>query len=68
MDKKQKLEQLENWMKLHKVDKVGDKVYDGLGVITMIDKGEFDCEIRVRPLYASHNLGNGYGNVISILF
>ena len=68
MTEEQKLEQLEKWLKEHNASKCGDKVYDGMGVITLIDRGTIDYEIRISPLYSTHNLGNGYGAVLNILF
>jgi hypothetical protein len=68
MENKRRLEQLEKWMRAHNVTKCGDKVYDGFGVVILIDKGKFDYEIRIQPLYSDHNLGSGYGSIIKVLF
>jgi hypothetical protein len=68
MTNEEKLEQENIWLDRHNVDKPGDLVYDGMGVVTMIDKGQFDYEIRIMPVYINHNLGNGYGMMITIKF
>jgi len=68
MNKQGKLQQLELWLQRHNVSKCGDAVYDGMGVITMIDKGIFDYKIIIQPLCSNYNLGNGYGNMIIVSF
>jgi len=59
---------LETWLKLHNVKKVGDTVYDGQGIIFEINKDINDCYIKINPINWIHNLGNGYGNIIKIIF
>jgi hypothetical protein len=62
-----KSKNLEYWLKIHKVKKVGDKVFDKTGIITSISMGLIH-HIEIRPINQNHNLGNGYGNIVNIYF
>lgn len=68
MKDKQKLKYLEEWLAAHGAKVVGDLVYDKMGMVTYIDKGLFDYEIRISPLRSDHNLGAGYGGMLIIIF
>ena len=68
MEREERLQQLNNWLFHHKAKSVGDKVYEGMGIVTLIDKGKIDYEIRIQPISTGHNLGNGYGSIINIHF
>jgi hypothetical protein len=64
-----KLQQLETWLELHNAKSVGNKVFDGQGIIIQISKGMWDdYSILINPVSVTHNLGAGIGFTVRIEF